>query len=128
MSGNVTFSTCHFTHNDRYGGHGAAIYYMSENHIQFELVINNCNFSFSSAAKSIVFFARTNKSLRALLSLQNSIFLGNKGVPIYISNNNLHIIGIVHFKHNVADQGGGIFSTNSVVNFDHQSIRTTQLN
>ena len=67
------------------------------------------------------------KSPRGLLfpmqRMCNSEFYYNKGVPIYLSNQNLHIANNIRLYGNVAENGGGIVITNhSNVTFHKNAI------
>jgi len=75
----------------------------------------NCNFAYNTRAKSVVCFSQSSNynKMSEYLYLQNSNFYRNKGVPIYLSNLNLHIKGNVKFHNNIAVNGGGIFVTNT---------------
>ena len=44
--------------------------------------------------------------------LVNSVFLNNKGTPIYISKQNVLVSGDILIKGNVAYRGGGILISN----------------
>ncbi|XP_065895376.1 outer membrane protein A-like isoform X2 [Dysidea avara] len=121
MLGNVYINNCQFTHNKYHKGHGTAIYYTtsSEQHTQVQLVINNCNFTFNGPAESVVYIDNSNNKVNGHISLlQNSTFIQNKGVPIYISHTSLLLNNSVSFKDNKATTGGGIYSRNSIIKFD----------
>ena len=121
MSGNVYMNNCQFTHNKYHKSHGAAIYYTSspEQSTQVQLVINNCNFTFNGPAESVVYIDNSNNKVNGHTSLlQNSAFTQNQGVPIYISHTSLILNNSVSFKDNIATNGGGIYSRNSIIKFD----------
>jgi len=120
VSGNVHINNCQFTNNSNYRGHGAAIRYTSENN-QLLLLIESCEFSFNGAAKSIVHCDYSTKNSSNHVLLQNSMFIDNQGVPIYIQNATLHLKGKVLFERNIAPDGGAIYSSSSLVIFDDQS-------
>ena len=84
-SGNVFINSCEFTHNNQYRGHGAAVQYTTEvtTPTITRLVIDGCYFSNNVAARSIVYIG--GQGSRQLSYLQNSKFVGNEGVPIYLS-------------------------------------------
>ena len=93
-----------------------------------KFMITDCNFLHNERAKSIVYFSQLPAKICEYLNLQNSIFYGNKGVPIYLSNQNLHISGNVELFGNTAENGGGIFISeysnvtfhkSATVNFTH---------
>ena len=114
VSGDVNIDNCSFLYNTEYKDLGAAIYY-SSSIFPLNFTITNCKFSYNEGAKSIVCFE---KSSTTSLHLQNSEFHCNKGVPIYLSNQNLHITGNVKFHGNTAENGAGIvISDHSNVTF-----------
>ena len=119
-SGNIYISNCKFTQNE-HSGHGAAVEYISAATArnQTRLMIDRCEFSNNGAAKSIVYINSVDKPLTSYL--QDSLFIGNKGVPLYVSHHKLHIQGDLIFKHNLAVAGGGILSSDSVVVFKSTS-------
>ena len=55
-SGYVNFNNCKFVNNTLYRGHGAAIYYESDDDAFNEFIISNCNFS-STKGKGVLYFA-----------------------------------------------------------------------
>jgi len=130
MSGNVYINNCSFTNNNQYGGDGAAVYYLpwSENQYINKLVIQTSSFSLNGPAQSIVYIDDCINGCSSNVYLQNSVFIGNKGVSLYISHNMLHISGDVLFKENTAIAAGGIYSNNSTVLFDDRSSVMFQRN
>ena len=112
ISGHVNVRHCHFLSNKRYKGHGTAIHYSSISVFSsaLHLVITNCNFSYNEGAESIMYIGR---SFDSYIFLQNSNFCQNKGAPIYLSNGSLLINGNIKFYENVAENGAGIFISNS---------------
>ena len=132
ISGDVIISHCNFLSNKQYRGHGAAVHYSSSNASKegslLQFMINSCNFHHNERAKSIVYFGQSSPNFSECLHLQNSKFYHNKGAPIYVSNQNLNIIGNVEFHGNIAKNGGGIFiSDHSNVTF-HKSTTITFTN
>ncbi|XP_065896048.1 probable outer membrane protein pmp20 [Dysidea avara] len=123
ISGIVCIKYCHFTHNNQQRGHGAALYYLSStgNLTQTMISIDNSRFDVNVAASSVVYIGALNNEYPRQNNVQNSIFIHNKGVPIYISQTSLHLSGYVLFKGNEADNGGGIYSNSSTVTFDGKS-------
>ena len=124
--GNVFINNCEFTHNNYHRGHGAAVQYTTDATTPTitRLVIDGCYFSNNGAARSIVYIDGLGKTTEMLNSyLQNSVFIGNEGVPIYLSHYKLHITGDVLFRQNTGMHmsGGGIFSSSSVVMFKNKS-------
>ena len=122
MSGDVNINYCNFLYNKQYEGHGTAIHYSSDNIMltssPLKLMITGCNFSHNERAKSIIYFGylSTTSKFCEYLKLQNSIFHHNRGVPIYLSNQDLHINGNIEIYSNVAENGGGIFIS------DHSNV------
>ena len=86
---------------------------------------------YNERAKSVVYFGPSSADrFCAYLTLQNSNFYHNKGVPIYLSNQNLHISRNIEFYNNSAENGGGIFISDysnvtfhgsATVNFTHNT-------
>ena len=115
--GDVIIDQCEFVNNHYHGGHGAAIYHISNKElcstINGTLMISNCNFTDNGDAQSIVFIGPS----QLYPSIKNSVFQRNNGSAVYISNNTLTIGGNASFEDNLADCGGGIFVDN------HSSIR-----
>ena len=128
VSGDVIIEHCNFLYNERYRGHGTAIHYLSS--ISYvNLTIANCKFYDNSYAKSVVYFGPSFTNLHSShIHIQDSSFLYNKGVPIYLSNQKLDIRGKMEFVSNAAKNGGGmyisnysevIFLSNTLANFTH---------
>ena len=115
MSGDVNINYCNFLYNKQYEGHGTAIHYSSTDILIYsplKLMITGCNFFYNERAQSIIYFGHslfTYAKFCECLKLQNSKFHDNIGVPIYLSNQDLHINGIIEFINNIAEYGGGIF-------------------
>ena len=112
MSGDVNINCCNFLYNKRYEGHGTAVYYSSTNMVAsspLKLMINNCKCINNGRAKSIMYFSELSAKLCKYLKLHNCEFHHNKGVPIYLSNQDLHINGNIKFSNNIAESGGGNF-------------------
>ena len=114
VSGNVDINGCHFLHNKQYEGHGTAIHYSSNTNYKLivsplNITVSNCNFSYNERAKSIVYFGKPSTTHCDLLNLSASVFFHNKGVPVYLSYQDLFINGNVKFHNNFAENGGGIF-------------------
>jgi len=119
VSGNVSINNCQFSHSKLHQGHGAVIYYTSSYKRSAQLVISNCNFTLNGPADSIVYIDGSHKKLHGQFStLQNSTFIQNQGVPLYISNTTLILNSIVSFEDNKATAGGAIYSSKSIIKFD----------
>ena len=114
VSGDVNINSCNFLSSKQYEGHGTALHYSSTLLIPLlNLMITNCRFLYNERARSIVYFGKSSTiKSHKYLYLQNSNFHYNKGVPIYVTNQNLFINGKVNFFRNVAENGGGIFISN----------------
>ena len=93
-SESVFINNCEFTH-DQHTGHGTAVQYTTKA-TTTRLVINRCTFSNNGIAKSIVYIGGSEK--RQFSFLQNSTFIGNKGVPVYLTQQKLNITGNVLFQ------------------------------
>jgi len=119
VSGNVSINNCQFTHNKYHKGHGAAIYYASCHEQSNQFVIENCDFTLNGLAESVIYVDYSNHKGNSNNSLlQNSTFIQNKGVPIYISHTTLVLNNTVLFKDNKATAGGAIYSSNSIIKFN----------
>ena len=118
MSGDVNINYCNFLYNKQYEGHGTAIHYSSNDMLisSLKLMIAGCNFSHNKRAKSIIYFGHWSAKVCEYLKLQDSKFYRNKGVPIYLSNHDLHINGNIEFFNNIAKNGGGIYIS------DHSNV------
>ncbi|XP_065895934.1 uncharacterized protein [Dysidea avara] len=126
VSGTVHIYKCTFMYNSQYGGHGTAVYYLPWKQDEFvnKLVIQESNFTMNGQAQSVVYLDDCVNRCFVDVFLQDSVFINNQGVPIYISHNYLylggsafHICGSVLFKGNRANAGGGIYSINSTILF-----------
>ena len=134
VSGSVNIDNCNFTHNNHYNNHGTAIHYSTKLNDDVRLVftITNSIFNYNEGA-SIMYFYQSGSS-QQYLSLQNSKFSNNQGVPMYNLKGQLHINGVVLFEGNNATNGGGlfvgdyasvIFNETSVVTFS-KNVATNQ--
>ena len=118
--GNMNIRYCKFLSNKLYQGHGTAIYYsLNTPNLPLNFMITNCSFSYNERAKSVVYAVHSpTKVICEYLYLQDSKFYFNKGVPVYLMNQNLQIKGNVEFIGNVAEDGGAIYiSDHSNVSF-----------
>ena len=133
VSGDVHVNNCNFLSSKQYEGHGTTLHYSSTLLIPLlNLMITNCSFLYNERARSIVYFDKSSTiKSHEYLYLQNSNFHYNKGVPIYVTNQNLFINGKVEFFRNVAENGGGIFISNysnvtfyksAIVNFSQNAV------
>ena len=83
VSGDIIIYDCKFVSNSYYGGHGAAVYYLSNNarNPQFVFIISNCNFSYNRM-KSLVYLENTSLKYNKIM-LTNSIFGNNQGIKTH---------------------------------------------
>ena len=120
VTGDVTFTSSSFLHGKHYKGHGTAIHYSSNNNklivSLFNILVSNCSFFYNGKAESIVYFDQASNKHYEFLNLRDSKFSYNKGVPIYLHNQDLHIGGNVKFYNNIAEYGGAIFVS------DHSNV------
>ena len=105
-----------FAFNNKFVGHGTAIYYVSKikYDAKFQFTISNCNFiKHGISGKSVVYISSlNNKTIKQMIFI-NVSFLNNQAVTIYILHQNAHAIGNILFEGNVADKSGGIPITNN---------------
>ena len=121
MSGDVNINNCNFLYNKQYEGHGTAVHFSSNDILTsspFKFTINGCDFFHNERAKSIIYLAGhiSNNFCEYFKLVQNCKFYLNKGVPIYLSNQDLFINGYIKFSNNIAENGGGIFIS------DHSNV------
>ena len=122
MLGDTKINHCKFVNNINIG-HGAALYYSS--YSQLALIINNCNFTNNVGAASIVYIGQLASLNYSISILNNSHFYDNQGIPVYLSNQNLCVMGNSSFSENTAENGAGIFATNhSTITFSNHSSTT----
>ena len=121
VSGDVSISHCNFAHNNHYGGHGAAIYYLSnEYHYFLEFTISNSNFTDNKNAKSLLY--TENRNFQHNITIHNSKFCQNQGVSVYAVNQNIYLSGKILFQNNTAANGTGMYITDySTVLFDENA-------
>ena len=135
VSGSVKITHCWFLHNNHYEGNGAAVHLSSLNNLQnqFLFIISNCDFRRNERSKSIIYIILYGNKPQ-LLFLSDTVFSGNQGTPLHLSNNNIYIVGNVIFDNNTAEYGAGIvvsnhstitFSNNSTVTFNHNTANNS---
>ena len=97
--GDTNINHCNFAYNSHYRGHGAALHYSSytSKHSSLVFTINNCNFTHNEHAKSYIYINKRSNEYN-YVTLSNSIFLGNKGTPIFVLNHKLCLNGINSFQ------------------------------
>ena len=131
VSGDVHICNCTFMYNSQYGGHGAAVYYLPWKQVEVinKLVIDASNFTINGQAQSVVYIGDCVNRCFVDIFLQDSVFINNRGVPLYLNGSVLQICGSFLFEGNMANAGGGIYSINSTVSFcegsNVQFIRNT---
>ena len=111
MSEEVSINHCNFLYNNQYKGHGAAIHYSSNitHTYPLKFVIDYCTLSHNKCTESIVYFGHSSSKLYESLHLHSSNFYHNKGVPIYLTNQTLHVTGSIEIFINSAENGSGFF-------------------
>ena len=128
----MSISHCSFLYNKYYEGHGTAVYFFSLRNLQKKpqvwFIINNSNFSENEGSNSIVHIGPSdNKS--QLFFFKGSVFSSNQGSSLYLSNENLHIVGNVLLDRNTAEYGAGIVVSNhSTITFSENSVVTFNQN
>ena len=128
VSGDVDIKHCKFVDNYNvhpHRLHGTAIHYSSNctKSLNDRLMISDCYFSGNSGIVSLILLENLhNNSWCESVVLQDSKFNNNKGICIYLSNQNLYIKGNVQFENGKADNGAAIFiNYHSNVTFDKAS-------
>ena len=128
VSGDVDIKHCKFVDNYNvhpHRLHGTAIHYSSNctKSLNDRLMISDCYFSGNSGIVSLILLENLhNNSWCESVVLQDSKFNNNKGICIYLSNQNLYIKGNVQFEYSKADNGAAIFiNYHSNVTFDKAS-------
>ena len=123
MLGDAKINHCKFVNNSNHIDRGAFLYYSS--YSQHALTINNCNFTNNVGAASIVYIEQLDSLNYGISILNNSHFYDNQGISVYLSNQNLYIMGNSSFNKNRAKYGAGIFATNrSTITFSNHSSTT----
>ncbi|XP_065895842.1 probable outer membrane protein PmpF [Dysidea avara] len=127
-SSNVIFDSCSFCYSIRRAvvlSKVSGKVYINNCHpeqgTQVQVVINNCNFALNGPTRSVVHIGDSNNVTdgpRCISLLQNSTFIQNRGVPIYVLHTSLILNNSVSFKDNKATAGGGIYSNNSIIKFN----------
>ena len=116
--GDVNISHCKFVNNNHYSDHGTALFYSSNNPSNV-LTINNCDFSFNTRSKSIIYIRQSLKHIY----FNNCVFYSNQGASIYLSScDDLYMNGEILFENNIAENGAGLYiSDQSSVTFGENS-------
>jgi len=121
----VCIKDCQFTHNNNYSGLGSAIWYLSGtvDNPPAVLNINNCNFTSNGPAESVVYICSSTSNVHQIVLLQDSVFISNQGVPIFLSNAHINVLGTMLVRQNTANSGGGVYSTDSIIEFCDCSVQ-----
>ena len=133
VSKNVNINNCNFVNNSHYRGHGAAIHYShmyntkKSSNDQFVFAINNCSFTNNSDIKSLVYIRNRLLKYHKIL-INNSIYISNQGISVYVINQKIYINGEVLFQNNIAENGTGVhISDHSTVMFgDNSNVTFSQ--
>ena len=115
VAGNININGCKFSFNNKFKGHGAAIYYLPKikHHSEFRLTISNCIFTHNAmSGDSVVYISSSHNKSRERVLFTNFEFLNNRGIPLYISHQTVFASEKILFKGNVGNESGGIFITN----------------
>ena len=109
VSGDININDCKFVNNSYYGGHGAAIHYLSTSarNSEFTFIISNCKFSYNKM-NSVVYLENISLKYNKVI-LSDSIFYNNQGVSIYAIHHIIYLNGKVLFQNNIAENGAGIY-------------------
>ena len=115
----VEITHCNFSQNN-YQDNGAVLHYSSQTNecIGHYLLIDNCNFMHNGRAESVIFLEGYACDSSAPVIIQNSKFIGNQGLPIYVTHHTVVITGNILIKDN---NGGGIYTDHSSVEFAENS-------
>ena len=129
MSGNVSINSCKFVFNNYFKGNGAAIHYLPKikHRLPFQLLmIIDCNFTQNEASDdaSIIYIGPSSSKSVEQIYFTNTLFLSNRGTPIYISYQMVIISGFMIFEENKGRSGGGMSITNhSSIVFQKSKIK-----
>ena len=121
VSGHVHINNVVFA-NNKYEGHGSALHCLGSKAL---LIVNDSTFIFNKVSKSVFYIIHASVDAPPNCTVINSLFISNRGVPIYNSDFYLRFVGSVLFIGNSANTGGGIYSSNSVVTFDNTTVSFT---
>ena len=84
---------------------------------QFVFTINNCNFKDNRHITSLVYVENRLFEYHKII-LNNSKFISNQGISMYVLNHKIFMNGEVSFIYNIAEDGAGIYISNhSTVTF-----------
>ena len=115
VSGNININGCKYLFNNKFKGHGVAIYYLSKikHHSKFRLTISSCVFTHNAMiGNSVVYISSSHNECKEQILFTNVAFLNNQAIPLYISHQTIFASGTILFKGNIANESGGIFITN----------------
>ena len=111
VTGDININHCQFVYNNRYGGHGAAVHYLSKNltnRTEPLFNLNSCNFNYNEGAKSLIYIESKNSEHNNSISFYHLSFCHNQGTSIYVVNHKLNFHGNLLFINNTAAYGVGI--------------------
>ena len=125
MQGDMKIKGCQFKHNIQYSGHGSAIHYSTgtNNNPPPVFSIKNCSFTSNGPSESVVYMVSSSSNVRGSIFLQDSVFSHNQGVPVFVSNVQIQVLGTALFMQNSASSGGGIYSVESIVLFNKCKVQ-----
>ena len=115
MTGDVRISHSIFSHNGYAGTHGGAVIHIgNQENPQIVFKIRNCNFTYNTGTTSVVYISQSSKQQSlGLVSFYDLVFSSNKGIAVHLNRQNLYMHGKFSFSQNVADNGAGMFISNS---------------
>ena len=115
MTGDVRISHSIFSHNGYAGTQGGAVIHIGkQENPQIIFKIRNCNFTYNTGTTSVVYISQSSKQQSlGLVSFYDLVFSSNKGIAVHLNRQNLYMHGKFSFSQNVADNGAGMFISNS---------------
>ena len=120
VSGYVRIFRSFFLQNEEFNNHGTAIYCSTktDHHLQSNFTIDNCSFR-NNTGDSIVYLEGQKRDGHILL--MNCKFTKNHGVPLYLTKLSNIQGGNLSFVSNTAENGGGIYITESTLHIHIKS-------
>ena len=125
VPGDININDCKFVNNSYYGGHGAAVYYLSNNarNSKFTFIISNCNFSYNKM-KSLMYLENISLKYNKVI-LTDSIFYNNQGISIYAIHHIIYLNGKILLQNNIAENGAGIYIHDYSIVVFHKNSNVT---
>ena len=114
----MNISYCSFLHNKYHEGHGTTVYFSLNNLQEILFIINNSSFSKNEGSDSIVYLGQSDNTAK-LFFLSGSVFSDNHGSSLYLSNQNLHIVGNVLFVNNTTEYGNMVQELSVIIQLSH---------